>query len=184
MGELTFNRMRRRHLNRVLDLEAEVFPRPWALALFMAELSMPDKRSYFVAMLGQQVVGYAGLMFNERECHLTNLGVASNHQGHGIGTKLFYVLIAEGVARESRMIALEVRQSNRPARGIYERFGFVAVDKRSGYYLESGEDAVVMVLENPTSPEYRAKLAELAEPLGEIPGDWSTPVPGVAPLAS
>ena len=172
MGELIVNRMRRRHLNRVLDIEAEVFPRPWALALFMAELSMPARRSYFVCEVGTKVVGYAGLMFNERECHLTNLGVASDHQGHGIGTKLFYILVAEGVARESRMIALEVRQSNRPARGIYERFGFVAVDKRAGYYLESGEDAIVMVLENPTSPEYRAKLAELAEPFGPIPGNW------------
>ncbi len=176
MDGLTFNRMRRRHLNRVLNIEAEVFPRPWALALFMAELSMPRQRSYFVAQVGHEIVGYAGLMFNERECHLTNLGVTSTYQGHGIGTKLFYVLIAEASARESAMIGLEVRQSNRPARGIYERFGFQAVDKRSGYYLESGEDAVVMVLDAPASEEYRARLAELAEPLGPIPGDWSQPV--------
>ena len=179
MEPVIYSRMRRRHLNRVLDIETEVFPRPWALALFMAELSLPKARSYFVAETGGQIVGYTGEMFNDRECHLTNLGVTTSHQGLGIGTKLFYILIAEAIARGSASIGLEVRHSNHPAQGIYERFGFRAVDRRRGYFIESGEDALVMVLENPTSDETRARMAELYEKIGPIPGDWSEPMPGI-----
>ena len=32
--------MRRRHLRSVLRIEAEVYPRPWSMSLFMSELGM------------------------------------------------------------------------------------------------------------------------------------------------
>ena len=55
--------MRRRHLRSVLRIEAQVYPRPWSLSLFMSELALGGSRAYYVARLGRTVVGYSGLMF-------------------------------------------------------------------------------------------------------------------------
>lgn len=173
--DLVVSRMRRRHLNRVLDIEAENYPRPWSMTLFLSELAQPESRSYFVAEHGQEMIGYGGLMFANDEAHFTNMAVTTAFQGRKVGSRLFYVLMSESLARDVEAIVLEVRKSNVLAQAIYERFGFVPVDTRKGYYIESNEDAIVMALENPTSDEYRAKLAVIRAGLGEIAGDWEAP---------
>lgn len=174
LEDLVISRMRRRHLNRVLDIEAEVYPRPWSMTLFLSELAQPDSRSYFVAEHGPDIIGYGGLMYANDEAHFTNVAITSELQGRKVGSRLFYVLMAESIERAVEAIVLEVRMSNVLAQAIYTRFGFVPVDTRKGYYIESNEDALVMALENPTSEEYRAKLATIRSGLGDIAGDWSS----------
>jgi ribosomal protein S18 acetylase RimI-like enzyme len=44
---------------------------------------------------------------------------------------------------------LEVGRSNKAARALYEKLGFVTVHKRPRYYHESREDGLVMEL-NPS----------------------------------
>jgi ribosomal-protein-alanine N-acetyltransferase len=41
-------------------------------------------------------------------------------------------------------ITLEVRASNRDARAFYTGHGFTARGLRKGYYVDNGEDAIVM----------------------------------------
>ena len=53
--------MRRRHLRSVLAIEAQVYPRPWSLGLFLGELNLHADRAYFVARAGGRVIGYGGL---------------------------------------------------------------------------------------------------------------------------
>jgi ribosomal-protein-alanine N-acetyltransferase len=175
LEDLVIERMRRRHLNRVLDIEAEVYPRPWSTTLFLAELAQPDTRSYFVAEHGPHVIGYGGLMFANNESHFTNMAVTTDFHGRKVGSRLFYVLMMESIAREVEAIVLEVRVSNVLAQAIYRRFGFVEVDTRKGYYVETKEDALVMALEDPGSEEYLKRLAEVKAGLGDIAGSWSTP---------
>jgi len=43
--------MRRRHLRSVLRIEAQVYPRPWSLPLFMSELNLRTSRAYYVARI-------------------------------------------------------------------------------------------------------------------------------------
>jgi hypothetical protein len=38
--------MRRRHLRSVLRIEAQVYPRPWSISLFMSELALRSTRAY------------------------------------------------------------------------------------------------------------------------------------------
>lgn len=176
LGEIIVSRMRRRHLNRVLDIEAEVYPRPWSTTLFLSELATPETRSYFVAEFGRELIGYCGLMFANNEAHFTNAAVTPQYQGRKVGSRMFYVLMSEAIARKVEAIVLEVRMSNVLAQKIYTRFGFNPVDTRKGYYVETKEDALVMALEEPDSPEYLAKLAGIRADLGEMSGDWSIPV--------
>jgi ribosomal-protein-alanine N-acetyltransferase len=43
-------------------------------------------------------------------------------------------------------VTLEVRRSNVAAHALYRRFGFEEVGVRPRYYIENGEDAIVMTL--------------------------------------
>jgi ribosomal-protein-alanine N-acetyltransferase len=136
--------MRRRHLRSVLRIEGEVYPRPWSMSLFMSELALRASRAYFVARVGRDVVGYAGLMMSVDEGHVTTIAVDPKWHRHQIGTRLLIALAREAIAREASALTLEVRVSNRGAQALYRRFGFAPVGVRKNYYQESNEDALVM----------------------------------------
>ena len=65
--------MRRRYLRSVLNIENQVYPRPWTMSLFLSELGLRGTRAYFVAKVGRDVVGYAGLMVTVDEGHVTTI---------------------------------------------------------------------------------------------------------------
>jgi len=67
--------MRRRHLRSVLRIEAKVYPVPWSMSLFLSELALRSTRAYYVAFVGRQVVGYAGLMMTLDDGHVTTIAV-------------------------------------------------------------------------------------------------------------
>ena len=153
--------MRRRHLRSVLHIETQVYPRPWTAALFLGELGLRSTRAYYVARVGRDVVGYAGLMMSVDEAHITTIAVDPTWQGHHIGRRLLLAVAREAIAREASALTLEVRTSNQVAQGLYRRFGFEPVGIRKGYYAETNEDAVIMWVREIDTPQYTALLAGL-----------------------
>jgi [ribosomal protein S18]-alanine N-acetyltransferase len=160
--------MRRRHLRSVLRIEALVYPRPWSHSLFLSELALRGSRSYFVARVGRDVVGYAGLMISGDDAHITTIAVDPAQHRHKIGTRLLLVLTREALARGARHMTLEVRLSNHAAQDLYRRFGFGPVGVRKNYYQETNEDALVMWVHEIDSDDYGALLAALER---GIPGE-------------
>ena len=134
--------MRRRHVRSVLRIEEQVYPRPWSMSLFLSELALRTTRAYFVARVGRDVVGYAGLMLSMEDGHVTTIAVDPEWQREGIGTRLLLALAREAIARGATALTLEVRLSHRGAQQLYQRFGFAAVGVRKGYYADTGEDAL------------------------------------------
>ena len=159
--------MRRRHLRSVLHIEAQVYPRPWTLGLFLSELNLHTARSYFVARVDGRVVGYGGVMLSLEDAHVTTLAVDPLWQRHKVGQRLMVVLAREAVRRGARNLTLEVRVSNQGAQGLYRRFGLAPAGIRKGYYLESGEDAIVMWAYDIDEQAYSDRLHRLWD---EVPG--------------
>lgn len=159
--------MRRRHLRHVLRIEAQVYPRPWSLALFMSELGLRATRHYVVARVDGSVVGYAGLMLTGEDAHVTTIAVDPVWHRAKIGTRLLLHLARETVRRGARNLTLEVRVSNHGAQALYQRFGFKPAGIRKNYYVETNEDALVMWAEDVDTPAYAARLAAIE---GAVPG--------------
>ena len=168
--------MRRRHLRPVLRIEAQVYPRPWSLALFMSELALRSTRDYTVARVDGMVVGYSGLMLAGEDAHVTTIAVDPAWHRRGIGTRLLLNMARTAVSRGAQHLTLEVRVGNDAAQVLYRRFGFYPAGVRKNYYAETNEDALVMWADDIASPEYRQRLADLEAALSgttvvQAPGD-------------
>jgi ribosomal-protein-alanine N-acetyltransferase len=168
--DVELTRMRRRHLRKVLAIEARVYPRPWSASLFLAELSQRGTRTYLVARHAGDVVGYGGMMFMGREAHITNIAVDPDLHGLKVGTRLLLTLCTEAVAKGADTISLEVRVSNKVAQSMYEKFGFSVAGVRKGYYVETHEDALVMVVRDADSTAFRLRLGGIRAELDRFVG--------------
>ena len=76
----------------------------------------------------------------------------------------------------ARVMTLEVRLSNRAARGLYGKFGFRPVGVRPRYYSDNGEDALIMTSGPLASTDMIERFAVLARryeqrPLEDLPSE-------------
>ena len=141
---VTLRPMTRADLGAVMRLEEELFaPDTWTRAMYLEELGLRDTRRYLVAVDGDEVVGYAGLIAYPDEAHIATIGVTTARQGEGIGGTLLDALLAEA-DRRAPVVLLEVRATDEATQGLYRRRGFTPIGVRPNYYPLSGEDAVVM----------------------------------------
>ncbi len=78
------------------------------------------------------------------QLHILNIATDPLVLRCGVGRAL--LLAAAHLAQKDDIleITLEVRQTNYPARAFYKGYGFLDAGVRSGYYQETGEDAIIM----------------------------------------
>jgi len=77
------------------------------------------------------------------EWEIENVVVVSSVQRCGLGTRLVQELLDLARSRGAQMVFLEVRESNRAARALYSKSGFVQTGRRKSYYRNPEEDALV-----------------------------------------
>lgn len=136
--------MRLRDLDQVLRIERLSFSAPWSRAAFLSELLENDRARYFVARIGDQVVGYTGMWIIIDEGHITNVAVHPHWRNRGIATQLLEALDDVARANGVRRMTLEVRKSNIVAHTLYEKLGFRDAGIRRAYYRDNNEDAIIM----------------------------------------
>jgi [ribosomal protein S18]-alanine N-acetyltransferase len=80
------------------------------------------------------------------EWELENVVVDAGFLRRGIADELMRTLIQRAKNAAASAILLEVRESNRAARGLYEKHGFREVGRRPAYYENPAEDAILYTL--------------------------------------
>lgn len=158
--------MKRRHVRDVLMIERQVYPRPWSAGLFFSEINQKASRHYVCAVLDDEVVGYAGIMVHAEEAHITTIAVTPASQHGGIGSRLMVDLVEHARAKGARSVALEVRVANWPAQRLYAWFGFRPVGIRKNYYAETGEDALVMMIDDAQDEDIARRIARVRATVG------------------
>ncbi|QBS37290.1 ribosomal-protein-alanine N-acetyltransferase [Thermaerobacter sp. FW80] len=128
----------------VLAIERRSFPTPWSERAFVSELRDNLYADYIVARHGDRVVGYAGMWCILDEAHVTTIAVDPEFRGRGVGDRLLTALEQRALRYGCRRMTLEVRVSNHVAQRLYRRHGFRPCGIRRGYYVDNGEDAIVM----------------------------------------
>ena len=109
----------------------------------------------------QFVIGFASIWVMADEAHITNIAVRSDYQRQGIGELLLISIINLAAELKANIVTLEVRVSNLPAQNLYQKYGFVEVGLRHGYYTDNREDALLMSTGDITSAPFQAQLQQL-----------------------
>jgi ribosomal-protein-alanine acetyltransferase len=128
-----------------MNLEKEaVTASHWSVDQYEAVFSenSPQRITLLVEEAGV-ILGFIVGRAIEREWEIENIAVASLARRRGMGTELLMKFIELARTRGAQAIFLEVRDSNRAARALYENCGFTKAGSRSGYYHSPEEDAVI-----------------------------------------
>lgn len=142
-------------LDEVMRIEEGSFSSPWSRGMFLSELKDNPFSNLLVARLSQPVglstqkslLGYCCFWVVFGEVHIMNLAVHPDSRRKGIAMRLVEEAISISRKHAVQKIHLEVRQSNDPARRLYEKFGFKVIAVRSNYYAQPREAALLMALE-------------------------------------
>jgi ribosomal-protein-alanine N-acetyltransferase len=137
-------------LEDVMELERLAFKHPWSTELFRREL-LHDWSTILLATGKKpsfpKVYGFVIYWMVHDEIHILNLASHPKLRRQGIARRLMAEAIERGRARGATLTTLEVRRSNFPALSLYRALGYRQVGVRPNYYVDEGEDAVVMVLD-------------------------------------
>lgn len=134
-------------LDAVVAIEQTAYSHPWTLGNFRDALAS----GYWMQCLRlhDELLGYVVAMEGVQETHLLNITVAPARQGQGWAHMMLDALCLWSRRQGAQWLWLEVRESNRRALQVYERYGFRRVGLRKDYYpadRQQREHAVVMSL--------------------------------------
>lgn len=133
-----------RDAKAMAELDRLCFAHPWSEQAFLEEVLVNQLAFYLVAETAEGIIGYAGLWTILEEGHITNVAVHPSHRGKGLGTLLVTKLIEEAESFGILHFTLEVRPSNETALSLYQKLGFQSAGRRTGYYEDNGEDALIL----------------------------------------
>ena len=137
-------KMNESHVAQVANLEKICFgSAAWSEKSVASELTNA-LALWLVAVEEDRVAGYVGSQTVMDETDMMNVAVHPDFRRMGIGEKLVVRLVEELNALGSRALMLEVRVSNVPAIGLYEKMGFQQVGLRKNYYRDPKEDALIL----------------------------------------
>ena len=142
---MIIRKMTRADIPRVCEIEKACFPDPWSAESFESELSGLNPSHYLVAEEEGRVLGHMGVWYIVDEGHITNVAVAPEARGRGLGRALVEETLKRGREAGIKGFTLEVRVTNEPAISLYRSFGFETAGVRKNYYGQ-GADALIMWL--------------------------------------
>ena len=140
---MKIDRMTENQLEAVAQLEQRGFSHPWSFNSLEEELNN-ETSLFFTATEDNAVVGYIGMSVVVDEGYIFNVAVDGTHRNRGIGSALVETLVNYAKKNNLCFLTLEVRESNKNARSLYEKFGFIKVGERKNYYSYPAENAVLM----------------------------------------
>lgn len=145
MPMLIIEEMRSADLDEIMVIEETCFPTPWPRQVFDMELKSP--RSFAgVTRLDGVIVGYIIAWMIYDEIHILNIAVHPDFRRMGIGENMMRYCLDHFFTKGAKHAILEVRRGNVGAKRLYEKLGFTSIGIRRGYYVDTGEDAIVMML--------------------------------------
>lgn len=144
IDNIKVKRMNLEHLDDVMVIENLSFKIPWSRNSFIEELITNELAVYFVAISGEQVIGYGGMWKVFDEGHITNIAVHPEFRRCGAASRILEEIIRMCDENNIKDITLEVRKSNYAAQKLYEKYDFKAEGLRKRYYADNNEDAIIM----------------------------------------
>ena len=140
---MMIEKMNAAHVPQIAQLEKLCFSDPWSENSIASELNS-RLSDWLVVTEGEQVVAYVGSQTVIDSSDMMNIAVHPDFRRRGIAEMLVAALEEQLRQRGSKMLLLEVRDSNAPAIALYEKLGFHQAGLRKNYYRNPKEDARIL----------------------------------------
>jgi ribosomal-protein-alanine N-acetyltransferase len=142
-------------LLEVVEIEESSGLSRWGWAAYYSELQGSNRKLMLVARIADsehkrvasRLAGYIVGRMGADELHINNVAVRDSYRRRGIGRALLNRILEAGKRSGVPYAFLELRAGNSPALALYEECGFRVTARRSKYYSEPVEDALVMTIE-------------------------------------
>lgn len=108
------------------------------------EQMFSSKRLVLVIAEDDQVVGFVAGRGAAGEWEIENIAVTGAARRRGLGSRLLGEFLHHVRSNGGTEVFLEVRESNGPARALYEKWAFIEAGRRKGYYHDPPEDALIL----------------------------------------
>lgn len=129
-------------LNLVMKLEKRCFSTNYFNEREIEEMYENDRYSFWGVWCGGSLAGYLITYDSVDIYEVIKVGVDDEYRGRGLGGSL----IEKAFESMETDLMLEVRESNKSAIRLYKKLGFRKIGLRRGYYRDTGEDALILVL--------------------------------------
>ncbi len=102
-----------------------------------------ENRPHYIALVDDKVIGWCDITSLNRPVYshvgVLGMGILANFRGHGIGGALMQAALNKAQLIGLSRIELKVRENNKVAIGLYQKFGFV-VEGLHRNAVKIGED--------------------------------------------
>lgn len=148
-------------INQIAKLEEKIFSDPWSYKTIEETLLLDYNRLYVIYMAegnyiatrikndfaekDREISGYILANSISGDSELLRIAVRENERGKGLALRLFQAYLSD-TGNECDNYFLEVRQSNDPARALYEKIGYSQIDIRKNYYSNPSENGIIYQL--------------------------------------
>jgi ribosomal-protein-alanine N-acetyltransferase len=148
------SQMTEHDLSEIVEIEEACGLSRWGWEGYHTELLSEEAALMLVARAtaseqayqGQRIAGFITARLSIDELHINNVAVRERYRRRRLGSALLSAILERGKQRGARKAFLEVRASNAAAQALYARHGFAAASRRSNYYTQPAEDALVMTV--------------------------------------
>ena len=130
------------NLSPVAESERLLFSDPWTENALKGHLATQGGTGYLLLFKGE-MAGYLIGSLTLGEGELFRIGILPVFRRKGLGKALISHFLKEAKKAGAKKIFLEVRESNLPARTLYEALGFHIIGERKRYYRDPVEGALL-----------------------------------------
>ena len=109
----------------------EIFDSPDTQKYLASNLVVNDKQKCWLAFLGSQLVGSISIIEREKDYELRGFYVATQHQGKGIGKKLWNLALNFARIKD---ITLDIYVHSTKTIEMYKKWGFVIDTEKGEFY--------------------------------------------------
>jgi ribosomal-protein-alanine N-acetyltransferase len=145
---VTVRPMQLNDIPAVVAIDQQSFSLPWPETSYRYELqSNRASRTFVAESEDHEIVAMVVSWLVVDELHIATIATSPKYRRRGIGSQILRAALVDARAAGAMRAFLEVRAGNEEAQSMYRTFGFTITGRRSAYYRDNGEDAILMTLE-------------------------------------
>lgn len=116
----------------------------WSAKAIEASLNNPYHHFFIMRdPANLEIVGLAHFQFIFEEVELFNIAVLPDYRRQGLSYHLLEEALPYFAQNKGKIVTLEVRSRNQPARRLYEKLDFKQIASRPNYYPVDLDDAII-----------------------------------------